>query len=755
MQQQMEDFVSFGEWVRRRRKMLDFTRVALADLVACSADMIKKIERDERRPSLQLAELLAHQLQIPERSTKKFLQMARGQFISTLRSPLDLPLAAPTETAHCNLPPQVTAFIGREAELAEIATLLTDPACRLLTLVGPGGIGKTRLALAAAEQVVQAKHNVTFVSLAQVDSPNLIVTAIADALEIKFYAQADPREQLLDYLQDKVLLLVLDNFEQLLPSTNKDEAGQNSSGAALVLDIIRRAPGVTCLVTSRERLNLYGEWVFEIEGLSVPQADTMAAIESYSAVGLFLQSARRTRVQFRLQSENRQAVMRICRLVGGMPLGLELAAAWVATLSCAEIAREIKRNLDFLATSMLGVPERHRTIRAVFDTSWPKLTDPERVVFKRLAVLRGSFSREAAEVICGDWSVAAVDASTRERQSDSAAPASILRVLSSLVDKSFLRRVSSERYEVHELMRQYGQEKLAQTAPDEALTRSRHGDYYLTFLANQEARLKGSEQRVAVGEVAAERENVYAAWQWAVATERVDLILQATEALWKYSDTRGRFHLNELLFGQATAKLKQQPPDTGQRDLALSKLLIFQGGWAMRLGAQAEATALLTECVDLLRGLNAPRELALALNMLAAAVHLQGGYEQEQQLLQESITLARATDDRWLTGYSLNDLGMATFLLDDPAEAQRFSQEALTIFGEIDDLRGLGFAMHNLGIFAHHFGHYAKAEQYLQESLDLRQENDDPWGMASTLIQLGNVAQAQADIRLFKLFCPL
>jgi predicted ATPase/DNA-binding XRE family transcriptional regulator len=754
----MEEFVSFGEWVRRRRKVLDLTRVGLADLVACSADMIKKIERDERRPSLQLAELLAEQLHIPEQATGKFVQMARGKYVPKLGSPMDLSIRAPAKAIRSNLPQQVTPFIGREAELAEIAALLEDPDCRLLTLVGPGGIGKTRLALAVAEKIAEAKRNVTFVSLAQADSPEFIITAIADALEIKFYGQADPRDQLLDYLENKSLLLVLDNFEQLLPPfaypAKRDEKATNQESTALILEIIRRAPQVTCLVTSRERLSLYGEWAFAVEGLGVPRGDPGGDIEAYSAVTLFVQSARRADFRFTHQPENSQDIIRICQLVGGMPLGLELAAAWVAVLPCAEIAQEIKHNLDFLATSMQGLPERHRTIRAVFDTSWHRLTAPERVVFKRLSVFRGDFTWEAADVICGEWRSEAAVGPSIKPQATPAASDSMLHVLSLLVEKSFLRRNSRGRYVVHELMRQYGTEKLAQSATDEVTTRTRHGEYYLTFLAQQEARLKGSDQRVAAGEVAAERENVYSAWQWAVAQGRVDLILQSAEALWKYSDTRGRYHLNDLLFGQATARL-QQGPDTArgsnqQRDLALAKLLIFQGGWSMRLGALTEATALLTDCIHLLRRLKAGRELALALNMLAAAIHLQGDYGQEQQLLQESITLAQAAGDRWVAGYSLNDLGMAIYLLGDAAEAQRFSHEALAIFREIGDLRGLGFALHNLGIFARHLGQYSEAERLLQESLSLRQENDDPWGMASTLIQLGAVAQAKGNFSTAK-----
>jgi transcriptional regulator with XRE-family HTH domain len=376
MRQQIEEFVSFGEWVRRRRKMLDFTRVALAGLVACSADMIKKIERDERRPSLQLAELLAKQLQIPEQVTEKFLQMARGKYVPTLRSPLNLPAATPTQIIPSNLPQQLTPFIGREAELAEIATLLADPACRLLTLVGPGGMGKTRLALQAATEARDVfAHGVCYVRLAPLGSHEFLITTIADALNLSFHGTAEPKAQVMDYLQNKECLLLLDNFEHIL------------AGATLLSKIVMAALGVKLLATSRERLNLQEEWVYDLQGMTFPETNadqtskvskTFEVLENdYSALQLFEQRARQAQATFDLAAEY-PAVVRICQLVDGMPLGLELAASWINLMSCWEIVLEIEQNLDFLATSLRNVPERHRSLRAVFEHSWQLLSDEEK-----------------------------------------------------------------------------------------------------------------------------------------------------------------------------------------------------------------------------------------------------------------------------------------------------------------------------------------------------------------------------------------
>src|SRR5262249_45381113 len=286
------------------------------------------------------------------------------------------------QSRHTPLPLPPTPLIGRESELAELGALLENPAYRLITIVGPGGIGKTRLALASATDQIDAfAHRVYFVPLAPLRSSEFLVPAIADALGLAFSGREDPRAQLLNYLRGKELLLVLDNFDHLL------------EGAELLVDILRRATAVSILVTSRERLNLQGEWVFDIAGLQVPAADQIDGVEGYSAVALFLQRAHKVHARFTFGAAEKRAVARICRLVEGMPLGIELAAAWVRALSCAEIAQEIEQSLGFLTTSLRDVPERHRSLLAVFDHSWRLLSADERGVFRKLSVFRGGFGR--------------------------------------------------------------------------------------------------------------------------------------------------------------------------------------------------------------------------------------------------------------------------------------------------------------------------------------------------------------------------
>ena len=290
------------------------------------------------------------------------------------------------------LPSEPTPFVGRGAELTEIANRLADPACRLLTLVGPGGIGKTRLAVQSARKHSRAfLHGIYFVPLSALDSPENIVSAIAQAMQVDL-PDVNSAGELLDYLREKELLLVLDNFEHLL------------DGAPLVAQIVRHAPHVRMLVTSRERLNLRAEWLFDVAGLDFPArsaAETGVAPEARGAVQLFIQTAQRIRPDFSPTPADYAAIARICRLLQGAPLGIELAAAWARAFSCSEIAAEIETGFDFLSTTLRDLPRRHRSLRAVFDHSWRLLSERERGIARRLAVFRTSFRREVAKTVAG------------------------------------------------------------------------------------------------------------------------------------------------------------------------------------------------------------------------------------------------------------------------------------------------------------------------------------------------------------------
>ncbi|HEY6020033.1 MAG TPA: helix-turn-helix domain-containing protein, partial [Candidatus Paceibacterota bacterium] len=471
----------FSEWLKCRRQQLDLTQEQLAQRASCSVFAIRKIESGERQPSTQLARTLGGALEIPVEYHDTFIRVARGELgVERLSIPAGASSAG-SIAIPVNLPRSLTPFIGREPELTALGRFLCDPQCSLLTIVGPGGIGKTRLAIEAADQSKDRFPNgVWFVPLAALNSPALLISAIADAMQFGLQGTAPPQTQLLRYLCEKRSLIVLDNAEHLL------------EGVDLFTQILNACPQVKLLVTSRERLSLLSEWVFEITGLPVPPDDRVEQFESYSSVALFLQSARRLCPGFRLDETNRAAIADICRLVEGMPLAIELAATWMPTLSLSEIEQEIRRSLDFLSTAMRDLPERHRSMRAVFEHSWRLLNEQEQQALCRLSVFRGGFTREAAEQVAG----------------------ASLPILMSLLSKSLLLRREDGRYDLHELIRQCALEKLHNNGHSEE-TCHKHLDYFVSMVVDAHQGMRSALLANWLKRIEQEHDNIRAALAWA------------------------------------------------------------------------------------------------------------------------------------------------------------------------------------------------------------------------------------------------
>jgi len=282
----------------------------------------------------------------------------------------------------------------------------------------------------------------------------------------------------------------------------------------LLVDLLNGTQAVKLLVTSRERLNLREEWLLDVQGLRFPddERSEIDSPETYSAVQLFVQSASRLRTTFNLTRANAPHVVRICRLVEGMPLGIELAASWIRTLTCGQIAQELERGLYLLTTSLQDMPQRHRSLRAVFEHSWQLLPDQERQLFRQMALFRGGFSKYAAEQVTG----------------------ASLPILSALVDKSFLRRTRGGRYHMHDLLRHFAAEKLDQLPEEKQEVQKRHCGYYTAFLQQREQALIGPTQQEALTEIGTEIENVRAAWSWAVEQSRLEEIERSLEGLFRF-----------------------------------------------------------------------------------------------------------------------------------------------------------------------------------------------------------------------------
>ena len=667
-------------------------------------------------------------------TTALYEQILAGEIESQLPEASFLTQRGKTLLLH-NLPMQITPFVGREMELVELLEVLQRPSTRLITLSGPGGMGKTRLALQAALQLLPQleagtlfAEGVYFVPMAAVeavvaaetgDSQNSftpLVTAIADALHLSFVGAEDLVVQLHNFLREKSMLLVIDNFEHLLAS------------AIFLTDLLRAAPGLKLLVTSRGRLNLRGEWVQMLAGLEFPLVETadLTLWQSYSAIQLFMQTAQTVEPDFALTEEDETAVIRICRLVEGLPLGVELAATWVRFLSVSEIAKEIEQNSSFLESPMRDVPDRHRSLRAVFDYSWNLLPPEEQQVLSQLSVFRGPFERKAA--------VAVADAS--------------LPLLASLVDASLVRRLVPEqgqvRYELLEVVRQYAAEKLRQNADGVRQARERHCDFYLTLLANYQPDLQGVRQREALQAIHEEIENIRAAWRWATSQKNMAVIDQAMTSLFHFYDMRSSFAEAADVF-QVTAEMARTVvalSPTAENKLVWGKLLARQGWFTFYLGRQREAGQLLTQSLEVLRPLQQPATLPFTLNYLGAVEFYLGHYDLAQQLCQESLTLTQELGDQYGTAIANNISGQIAYRLKQYEAARHFSQQSLAIEQTIGNRWSMGFSVANLGNVSFALGDYAEADVLFRQGLAIAEEIGDPRGIARCLNRLARTAVA-------------
>jgi len=632
---------------------------ALIDLVY---RMLEK-DRGQRIPSVRLvgAELEA---------ILKGREVVTPVRVAPAESRFATPIPDAARRRH-NLPDQPTPFVGREAELTELARLLASPDVRLLTILGAGGVGKTRVALeAGAAQLGNFQHGVYFISLAPLQSVEDIVPTTAEALGFSFYEGGQPRQQLLDYLRQKAMLIIMDNFEHLLVCP---EPGRRD-GVGLVSDVLQIAPEVKVLCTSRARLNVQGECLFHLAGMDFPDWETPedaadpAGRADYSAVKLFLQSARRVKPGFELTAAELKYVARICRLVQGMPLGILLAAAWLTILTPAEIAAEIEASLDFLEADLRDVPDRQRSMRAVFDHSWNLLSTQEQAVMQALSVFRGGFDREAAQQVTG----------------------AALRELRALVDKSLLQRDPAGRYGIHELLRQYAAEKLGQVPAEEYAIRDAHAIYYTVFLASRGAPLRGIDQKQVLAEIRAEVDNIRTGWDWAVTQGKLDEIEQSLAPLARFCRIRGWYREGEALFSRAAQRLSETHEDRAR--LLRGKLLLQQGRFANLLGKETEADRLLGASLAIYRQLGANRDAAYAVCLLGGCENLFGLPRRE--LCLEGLSLFRELGDQRGIALALHGLAWCAWHGGEYAEAKQSFQESLALFRQVGDLEGIQASLH-------------------------------------------------------------
>lgn len=579
--------------------------------------------------------------------------------------------------------------------LADMLTRLLDPACRLLTLLGPGGMGKTRMALEIGRQLEQQNgaselDGVYFVPLQPLNSPDLIVHAIAEALDLQFYDGQPPDYQLIDYLKSRRVLLILDNFEHLL------------DGAELMSNLLAAVPHVRFLVTSREALNLHEEWLATMPGMPYPADADDPHFADYAAVRLFRQHATRVRPDFSLDAE-RESVARICHLVEGTPLAIEMAACWVRALTCAEIATEIERGLDILQSPSRNTPTRHRSMRAVLDQSWALLSGDDQCAMAWLAIFQGRFTRHAAEQITG----------------------ATVHELTTLLDKSWLRRSElAGGYEVHELLRQYAAEKLIESGDGEAAHLA-HTRYYAAFMHQREVDLKGRRQLEALREIAAEIDNVRAAWQWAYQQADLDAVDHMLESLYLYFDMTERFIEGVGVFRGAHEALA--PMMDQQNSLVWLRLQLRF--W--RLATQAnknndlDTRPQIRELINQLQRIGAESELAFAYSYLAQMCFFWVDWEGGRAAAAEAEKIARRLNDRFVLAIVIAWQGLLCQGNNNFRQMIVHHHESLAISRAEGNLNETRWTLANLAIALGYERQIVEAEAAFAEAMSLHTAFDD------------------------------
>ncbi|MEZ4659443.1 MAG: BTAD domain-containing putative transcriptional regulator [Caldilineaceae bacterium] len=701
---------------------------ALAQFELCRHALASELDVEPDAATIQLVE------QIRRGDVKPQPPAAPPPQSSPAPPPPRIPATRPV------LPTPPTPFVGRVQDLVDIQQRLRDPDCRLLTLVGTGGIGKTRLALEAARQLDAHKlaqelfaDGIYFVPLQPLDASSEIAPTIAKTLGLSFSGSTPPEKQLLRHLRDMRMLLVLDNFEHLL------------DGAPLVSEILRRLLAVKILVTTREPLDLQEAWFHPISGMLLPQIENAPSIDAAEiftppdtsgavtkdgvangtvindAIQLFIQSARRAHPGFAADREAAE-IARICRLLGGMPLGIELAAAWTRVLPCREIREEIERSFDFLRTSLQNVPARHRSLRAILEQTWRRLTEPEKLVLSKFSVFRGSCTRAAAEAVAG----------------------ATLPILAALVERVLLWRTADGRYEMHELIRQFAAEKLADA---EHIVNAEHADYYAAFSADHAPAARsanGASVTALLGALRVEFDNVQAAWRTALQNAWLEPIMQMTEPVARLYESDARYRDGAALLQQAAQVLQ---PHAARPEVA--RTLVGVNGWLgrfhmpMRRLAQAENFYL--EQRTLAQRTGDKEHYAAALAGLARVAMDQGRAKDAEVLAQNAVDELRHGKKSRALIDAHYALGIIFLARGQTAPAAEHFQQAVAIGRQLGDIEALLPSYINLGFAAMQEGEYAKSKRLLLEALELSQRAGCKSDWGRLYYRLGRTCEMTGD----------
>lgn len=743
------DHPTFGRWLKLRRRSLGLTQAQLGEQIGYAGETIRKVEADELRPSRQMAEKLAKALEIAPEEQAAFVRFARDEASrDEVALPVQIKTSSPppfTSPTHItadllpregNLPLPRDPLLGREWEVAVVQNLLLRPTVGLVTLTGPGGVGKSRLALQVAANLLSHATpetgerafpaGVYFVPLASLDDPTLVLPAIAQTLNVR-EAEGQPLlSALQEHLRDQQLLLVLDNFEQVV------------AAAPLLGDLLQAAPRLKILVTSRTVLHLREEQTFAVPPLTLPALDTEpgqvnattdpAQLLKAPAVQLFIERAQSAQADFAVTSANARTLAEICHHLDGLPLAIELAAARVRLLPPQAMLTRLAHPLQLLTNGARNLPTRHQTMRATLAWSCALLDEAEKTLFRQLAVFAGGGRLEAIEAVC---SANRADAQDR------------LDVIASLLDKSLLQQqadVDGEpRFRLLRVVREYALEQLEEHGEAEAVRR-RYAAHFLALAEQAEPELMGAAQQVWLDRLALESNNLRAALDVCLAEHDIEMGLRFGGALWRFWEVRGYLDEGRLWLERLLAK-------TTARTSRRAKVLAGVGRLACNQGDYAAARRFHEESLSISQELGDLRGIAFSLNNLGNVAFNQGDYAAARLFHEESLAHSRQSGDQRGTAASLNNLGILAVELGDYEAARTLHAESLALKRTLGDKQGIAASLNNLGNVALNQGDYEAAFTLHTEGLALKREVGDRQGIATSLNNLGNIALTQGDYR--------
>jgi len=674
------------------------------------SDAVGALATRDLSPGVSLRDLGTHRLK-DLREPEHILQVVHPDL------PTEFPPLRSLDVRAHNLPIQLTSFIGREREIAEVKRLLG--AARLVTLTGSGGAGKTRLSLQAAADVVEGFPDGAWVAeFAPIADPALVPKAAASALNVPEQPGRDMTATLVDALRSRALLLVLDNCEHLLAAC-----------ADLAAVLLRSCPQVRILATSREGLGVPGETLWRVPSLSLPDVHRLPPSEDlvlYEAVRLFVDRAMATTPEFTVTSENAPAVAQVCRQLDGIPLAIELAAARVKVLAVEQIAARLDDRFRLLTGGSRTVLPRHQTLRGAIDWSYHLLSEPEQVLLRSLSVFAGGWTLEAAETVCAGGSTES---------------ASILDLLMSLVDKSLVvaeTQRGEARYRLLETIRQYGWDRLVESKEAGDL-RTRHRDWYLDLAERAEPKFRGPEQVAWLKRLETEHDNLRTALEWSKAEEgRAEAWLRLAAALHWFWFMRGDFtEGREWLEGALSIK-------SNASSSVRARALCGAGLLALRQG-DSKAEMLLQEGLALFEKLRDNWGTAYSLHHLAHVAERQGDYQKAAALFEESLSLFRKAENRWGIGLSLHCLGDVTLGRGDYGRAKALLEESLPLCREVGNTFMLAYVLHNLGTVAEKQGDYERATTLFEEGLVTTRQVGNKYHIPNLQCSLANVSLRRGD----------